>query len=104
MRKIAETAVVAGIQVKLYKSSEWDEYEVRPYVQGKLVPEWVYYTSDLVDGRNSMVKLHADCLQNRVTETVVDGVTQVEAPSTAAIESTIEPETESAPASTACVA
>lgn len=98
MRKIAETAVVAGVQVKLYKNSEWGEFEVRPYVEGKFVPEWIYYTSDLLDARNSMAKLHSDCLQNRVTETVVDGVTQVEAPSTAA------PAPTSASTATPCVA
>lgn len=69
-------------------------------MEGKFVPEWIYYMSDLLDARNSMAKLHSDCLQNRVTETVVDGVTQVEAPSTAAP----APAPTSASTATPCVA
>lgn len=73
MRKIAETYLVAGVEVRVYRNPEWDEYEVRPYLYGKLATEWVYHTSDKTDALNSMKRMHCDILESRVEQVVIDG-------------------------------
>lgn len=62
MRKIAETPMVQGVEVRTYRNPEQDEFEVRPYVDGKLVTEWIYFTDDKSDALNSMKLIHKDIL------------------------------------------
>lgn len=68
MRKIAETPLVEGVEVRTYRNPEWNEYEVRPYVDGKLVTEWIYFTDDKTDALNSMKLMHKDILSSKVVD------------------------------------
>lgn len=49
LKKIAQTDIINGLQAKVYRDAEWNEYRVRFYFDGQLNAEADYFTGDKQD-------------------------------------------------------
>lgn len=47
--KLIQTLTHDELTVKVYYSSEWQEFQVKQYINGKLQDEWTYFTTDKQD-------------------------------------------------------